>query len=63
MAAITVEDAAVVDRDRCIGCGVCIADCPTEAIALHLKDDAEQYVPPRNVMETYVKMAQERGKL
>ncbi len=63
MAAITVEDTAVVDRNRCIGCGVCIADCPTEAIALYLKDDAEQYIPPRSVTETYMKMALERGKM
>ena len=61
MEAITVDDVAFVDRGRCIGCGVCIAECPTEAISLKTKDETEQYVPPRNVVETYMRMAQERG--
>jgi 2-oxoglutarate ferredoxin oxidoreductase subunit delta len=28
------KGAVVVDRERCKGCGVCVANCPTETLAL-----------------------------
>jgi electron transport complex protein RnfB len=59
MDAIVVDDVAKVTQDRCIGCGLCVTDCPTEAMTLKQKE--EQYVPPKNVFETYVNIAQERG--
>ncbi len=34
---------AVVDRDKCTGCGECVASCPLEAIAM--KDDKAQIDP------------------
>lgn len=61
MDAISVEDTARVDRDRCIGCGLCVTDCPTEAIRLIQKGSDECYTPPRNVFETYMNIARERG--
>ena len=63
MGALTVTDTAEVDRDRCIGCGVCVPACPSEAISLRQKDEVDRYVPPRNVFETYLNMARERGKI
>jgi NAD-dependent dihydropyrimidine dehydrogenase PreA subunit len=30
-----LEDTAVVDPQKCMGCGLCMVTCPTEAIALH----------------------------
>ncbi len=62
MEAIHMEDAAVIDADRCIGCGLCIPTCPGEAIVLKQKDAADQYIPPDNIIKTYLKMAKERGK-
>ncbi len=61
MDAITVDDAARVYLDRCIGCGLCVTDCPTEAITLGQKAEGSRYLPPKNVFETYMNIAQERG--
>jgi ferredoxin len=61
MDAITVNDVARVDLDRCIGCGLCVTDCPTEAMQLKQKSQDSHYVPPKNVFETYMNIAQERG--
>ena len=62
--AITIEDdTAAIDLDRCIGCGLCVTDCPTEAMLLQQKATDSQYIPPKNVFETYMNIAQERGIL
>ncbi|BBO70036.1 (4Fe-4S)-binding protein [Desulfosarcina alkanivorans] len=61
MDAIAVDDTARVDLDRCIGCGLCVTDCPTEAMQLKQKEADSHYVPPKNVFETYMNIAQERG--
>ena len=63
MDAITVDETARVDLDRCIGCGLCVTECPTEAMQLLQKEADDQYVPPKNVFETYMNIAQERGLL
>jgi ferredoxin len=63
MDAIAVDDVAAVDLGRCIGCGLCITACPTDAMALKPKDADAHYVPPGNTVETYIKMATERGKI
>ena len=63
MDAIEIEDTAKVDLDRCIGCGVCIPVCDYEALRLRQKDEASRYVPPETMVKTFMKMAQERGKL
>ena len=63
MDAITVDETAVVDVERCIGCGLCVPNCPADAMRLHQKVESEQYVPPGNVVETYMKIARERGRL
>jgi Fe-S-cluster-containing hydrogenase component 2 len=58
-----VDGAAHVNPDRCIGCGLCVTTCPPEALRLIKKPMAEQYAPPKSGVETYIRIAQERGKL
>ncbi|MBN1109673.1 MAG: 4Fe-4S binding protein, partial [Methanomassiliicoccales archaeon] len=31
--AITVDDVAVIDANKCDDCGTCIEECPSEALA------------------------------
>ena len=57
------DDIAEVNLDRCIGCGLCVTTCPAEAIRLVKKSDDQQYLPPKTGMETYIRIAQERGKM
>ncbi len=61
MDAITVAEVAAVNRDRCIGCGLCIGTCPTDALILKQKTNEDQYIPPSNTVEAYINMASERG--
>ena len=64
MEAIEMQDEkAVIDLKRCIGCGLCVSTCPTDAVRLVKKSEEELYLPPKTGMETYIRIAQERGKL
>lgn len=63
MEAITIDDVAQVDLDRCIGCGLCVPVCDVDAIRLEAKGEEDQWVPPANVVGTYINIAKERGKL
>jgi Na+-translocating ferredoxin:NAD+ oxidoreductase subunit B len=63
MEAITmVEDLAVIDLNRCIGCGLCVTSCATEALHLIKKPEETMYSPPESGAETYIRLAEERGK-
>jgi len=57
-----VDETAVVNLDRCIGCGLCVTTCETGALQLVKKPDEQQYMPPKTGAETYMRIAQERGK-
>jgi Fe-S-cluster-containing hydrogenase component 2 len=52
------DGATAVDLDRCIGCGLCVATCPTEAVTLRAK--AEKAVPPKDLKALYGKIMTER---
>jgi ferredoxin len=38
------QGVSVVDLNRCLGCGLCVSSCPTEAIELRKKE--KEVVPP-----------------
>jgi ferredoxin len=64
MEAIDVTDGlATINLNRCIGCGLCVTTCPTEAMQLIKKLEEQLYEPPKNGMETYIRIARERGKM
>ncbi len=61
MDAIDIGDTAAVNTDRCIGCGLCVTVCEFEAMSLAEKKDMERWEPPRNIVETYMAIAKEKG--
>jgi ferredoxin len=58
MDALAVDDTCTVDRDRCIGCGLCISSCPTDALHMVERDDVT--IPPKNTQALYRKILTER---
>ncbi len=52
---------SMVELDRCIGCGLCVTACEFEAISLTDKKDTEKMEPPAKLIDTYMKIAQEKG--
>ena len=59
MAAISMQDeVAVVNRDRCSGCGVCVTSCVKDTHRLHKKD--KPCVPPKTQDDIYRKIMVER---
>ncbi len=57
-----LNEAAEINLDRCIGCGLCVTTCETGALQLVKKADEQQYLPPKSGVETYMRIAEERGK-
>jgi len=55
------EDAYRVIKEKCIGCGLCVSTCPSEAIQLIRKQPDEIVLPPKDEMEWYEKRGNLRG--
>ncbi len=56
------EEKASTRQERCIGCGLCVSTCPEQARTLIKKDPEKLYRPPENVLDTFIRMSEERGK-
>jgi len=55
------EEAYRVVKERCIGCGLCVPTCPSEAIKLVRKKAEELEPPPQDEMDWYEERARRRG--
>lgn len=54
---IPLEPVPVVDKDWCIGCGVCAVPCPVSAVRLVRKSMA---IPPKDFKELHQQILKER---
>jgi Fe-S-cluster-containing hydrogenase component 2 len=55
------DDAYEVVRDKCIGCGLCITTCPTDAIQLARRPESELAAPPLDQEQWYKERGRMRG--
>jgi Fe-S-cluster-containing hydrogenase component 2 len=53
---------AVLNPDRCIGCGLCVSTCPSGALALARKPPELQPVVPKNAREAFELRAKARAE-
>jgi NAD-dependent dihydropyrimidine dehydrogenase PreA subunit len=48
---VTDKRTSVVDRDKCIGCGVCVIGCVPNAITMEPVSEAEWFHVPSSMAE------------
>jgi electron transport complex protein RnfB len=56
-----VDEIATVDEAKCIGCGLCVTGCPSEALKLVRREGAP--VPPGTVRDMGLKILSDKGRL
>lgn len=55
------DDAYEIIKQKCIGCGLCVSTCPSEAIQLFRKQPEEIFPPVKDENAWFDKRAQQRG--
>jgi len=51
----------MVDRAHCIGCGLCVTGCTTQAVSLERKPDSEIIYPPEDFAAWEQRRLENRG--
>ncbi len=59
--ALSVDDTLLVDAMRCVGCGVCVPSCPSEALGLIRRPAEEIPALPETLKEWGLERAAARG--
>lgn len=54
-------DIAAVDVERCLGCGLCVSVCPTDALSMKKRDDIP--ATPMTYQDLSMMILEEKGKL
>jgi len=54
-------DRALIDLDKCLGCGLCATGCPNQA--MRMERAQERVEPPQTMAETGLKILKDQGKL
>jgi len=52
---------AKVDKDWCIGCGVCINKCPSQAARIIIRPDKKDDKPATNFRKLHEQILEEKG--
>jgi len=55
------DDAYEIIKDKCIGCGLCVSTCPSDAISLVRKNQEDIVLPPVDENDWYKRRSQMRG--
>lgn len=56
-----VNNVAQIDKNKCIGCGLCVTGCSNNAMKLTRRENILQ--PPETIREMGMKILEEKGKL
>ncbi|MHA2191570.1 MAG: ATP-binding protein [Candidatus Thorarchaeota archaeon] len=55
-----LDDTLSINLNRCIGCGICVANCPEDAI--NLQKRKEEKIPPQTLDDLYAKIIDRKAQ-